>query len=125
MDMKHNNDELQSRRQFFKKAANNALPILGFIALTQVPFIAHTRKSHQENGLYFAGINSSNRNSSCEDCSSSCTTSCYSTCKGDCDSGCKDTCDGGCKGRCEKLCTGCIGTCSNACYGCRGMMMFF
>ena len=37
---KDKKEELQSRRQFFKKAAKGALPILGALALSKIPFIA-------------------------------------------------------------------------------------
>jgi len=39
--MKQNkNEELQSRRQFFKKAAKGTRPILGAIALANMPLLA-------------------------------------------------------------------------------------
>lgn len=37
---KEKNDELQPRRQFFKKATKGVLPILGAIDLANIPIIA-------------------------------------------------------------------------------------
>ena len=34
------NEELQSRREFFKKAAKGALPIIGAMVLAHTPFLA-------------------------------------------------------------------------------------
>lgn len=84
------NKEIQSRREFFKKTAKAALPILGMIILTQVP-----------SASVLAATN-------CDTCSGSCLTSCEGTCagscKGDCDSSCKDSCEGSCKGSCGDKC---------------------
>ena len=39
MDTDNTNEKLQTRREFFKKAAKSVLPILGAIALSHVPTI--------------------------------------------------------------------------------------
>ena len=46
------NEELQSRREFFKKAAKGALPILGAITLAGTPLLsaAQTHESEVESG---------------------------------------------------------------------------
>ena len=38
--MKKENNEIQSRREFFKKAAKGALPILGAVLLASSPIIS-------------------------------------------------------------------------------------
>ncbi len=89
--MKQNkNEELQSRRQFFKKAAKSALPILGAIALANMPMIAKASETAMG-------------------CSSGCYTGCSNTCKGGCSYGCGSTCSGKCIGSCSA-------TCMNSCY---------
>ena len=40
MEKNKQNEELQSRREFFKKAAKSALPILGAVVLASAPGIA-------------------------------------------------------------------------------------
>ena len=91
--MKQNKkEELQSRRQFFKKAAKSALPILGAIALANMPVIAKASET-----------------------ASGCTGTCYGTCYGSC-KGCSTTCTGTCSGSCRNTCsTTCTGTCSGSC----------
>lgn len=74
MDTKNKNEELQSRRDFFKKAAKTALPILGTIVLANTPNI-----------IKAAGKNPMG-----------CTGTCYMGCKNAC-KGCQYTCVGGCK----------------------------
>lgn len=78
---KDKNEELQSRRQFFKKAAKTALPILGAIVLANMPIIAQ------------ADVRPSG-----------CTGTCYGTCYGAC-KGCSTTCTGTCSGSCKNTCT--------------------
>lgn len=91
---KNKKDELQSRRQFFKNAAKGILPILGAIALANMPLLSNAE------GLEATG---------CNGCASSCMASCKGTCNGGCKSSCKYECSGGCK-------TGCRNTCKNSCY---------
>lgn len=66
-----NNEELQSRREFFKRAAKAALPVIGAIVLANMPI--------QEI-------------KSCTGCQKSCVGSCEGTCEGTCLNHCKLNC---------------------------------
>lgn len=72
------NEELQSRREFFKKAAKGALPILGAIVLANVP-----------NALSAAG------GCTCASCVGGCGTACFQACANGCTT---SSCKGGCRG---------------------------
>ena len=72
------NEELQSRREFFKNAAKAALPILGVALLAANPIVAKAAEDPMGCAKYGCGI---------------CTGSCTGNCKG----GCHTTCSGGCK----------------------------
>ncbi len=74
------NEELQSRREFFKKAAKGALPILAAVALAGAPAIVNAATAKDPMGCTKYG---------CGTCTSSCT--------GCCRGGCSTTCSGGCK----------------------------
>lgn len=74
-----NNEELQSRREFFKKAAKAALPVVAAVALASAPGTA--------NAVEAMG----------------CTGSCYGTCKYACGGHCSNNCSGGCKDRCHAV----------------------
>ena len=50
MEKNKKKEELQSRRQFFKRAAKGALPILGAALLTQLPFLSQAHESQNEMG---------------------------------------------------------------------------
>lgn len=80
MDKNNKNEELQSRREFFKKAAKGALPILGAVVLAGAPAIVKAAESSDPMGYarYGCGI-------------------CTNSCTGDCKGGCRYTCSGGCK----------------------------
>lgn len=97
-----NREELESRRQFFKKAAKAALPILGAALLSNVPLIT---KAAESGGEY------------CEyGCSYSCSGSCAGRCTGTCSGGCKGGCGGACSYSCQNTCKGrCQGSCSGGC----------
>ena len=71
------NEELQSRREFFKKAAKAALPVVGAVVLASLP----TAKAEAQYGW-------------------GCTSACKGSCSGKCTSctGCYGSCQGGCKG---------------------------
>lgn len=81
------NDELQSRREFFKQAAKAALPVVGAAILASVPFV----KSEAATG-----------------CDYSCSGGCSRGCEGSCQAHCKDDCTGNCSGWCK-------GSCGNNC----------
>ena len=97
--MKKENNELQSRREFFKKAAKGALPILGAVILASSPIISKAVEKEPMG------------------CYNSCYRSCSGTCEGDCTSRCKDGCSG-CGTSCQKGCaTNCSGGCKTSCRG--------
>ena len=73
------NEELQSRREFFKKAAKGALPILGAIVLANAPAIANAAEEAPMGCKY--------------GCTAVCSTS---ACQGTCSGGCRFTCTHGC-----------------------------
>ena len=88
MEKKNKKEELQSRRQFFKKAAKGVLPILGAIALANVPMFAQAGETASGcTGTCYGG---------CRNACTSCSTTCYGGCKNSCTS-CTTTCSGGCK----------------------------
>jgi CXXX repeat radical SAM target protein len=95
---KENEKENLSRREFFKRAAKGALPIIGGIIMANIPF-AQTKAN---------------------DCGYSCNNSCYGTCYGSCQSLCYNGCNGSCSGSCQRNCLqscyqGCLNTCHGGC----------
>lgn len=90
MSNKKQNEELQSRREFFKKAAKAALPVVGAVVLSSLPIRVDAHSS-----------------TSCEkQCAGSCgaaCTSCWTGCTG-CKAACRTSCEGDCRGGCK---TGC------------------
>lgn len=44
------NEELHSRRQFFKRAAKATIPILGAILIANIPFVATASESQSQSG---------------------------------------------------------------------------
>ena len=94
-----NKKEIQSRREFFKSAAKKALPVVGAIAVTQLPFLSEAHESHYTMG-----------------CSDSCYGNCYGDCSGTCYTGCTGSCNGSCRGGCQNSCDGgCMGDCYGSC----------
>lgn len=83
--MEKKNVELESRREFFKKAAKGVLPILGAIMLSNVSGVMKASESSP------MGCSSDN-------CSYTCNTSCHKSCYSGCQGTCKTTCQGGCRG---------------------------
>ena len=90
MSKSKKNEELQSRREFFKQAAKAALPVVGAAIMASVPFA-------QANAM---------------GCNYACTGNCYGGCDGVCGGNCINTCSNSC----SNYCTGCRNTCSNGCY---------
>lgn len=90
-------EELQSRRSFFKKAVQSALPILGAIVLANAPSILTASERVNPTG-----------------CTGTCTGACYGGCKG-----CSTTCTGTCSHACKGCSTTCTGGCSH--YACKGV----
>lgn len=91
---KKQKEELQSRRDFFKKATKMALPVLGAIALANTPLLSHAMDESPMGCKY--------------GCSSGCYRSCNTTCENTCEGTCKHACGDGCEYTCS-------GTCKNAC----------
>ena len=83
MKQKRKNEELQSRREFFKRAAKGALPILAAVALAGAPGIVKAAKDAPMGCNY--------------NCSSTCQGSCHGTCRTGCKSTCYDQCYSHCK----------------------------
>ena len=88
MNKNGKNEELQSRREFFKKAAKGALPILGAIVLANAPAIANAAEEAPMG------------------CNYMCANTCYTACKTTCDSLCFDNCASYCKNGCKGSCKG-------------------
>ena len=84
MSNKNSNEELQSRREFFKKAAKAALPVVGAVVLSSLPIV----KSEAATGCWDGGCS--------YECDGSCNDSCYGSCKGTCNASCKWGCGYGC-----------------------------
>lgn len=68
------NEELRSRREFFKRAAKGALPILAGAALLSSPILSETANAM-----------------SCAGCNNRCMNSCFNTCHGTCSRTCSGT----------------------------------
>lgn len=100
MNKKEKNEGLQSRREFFKKAAKGALPILGAIVLAQLPVLSNAAQKNVEAECYCLGC----VGGCLGECLYSCLKSCYNTCKGACYGTCKDTCNYGCYNSCYNSC---------------------
>lgn len=93
-----NNEELQSRREFFKKAAKGALPILAAVALSGAPSLIKAAELDPMN------------------CSGSCSFGCGAVCSTSCSGGCKGGCGGACSYSCQNTCSGaCNGSCRGGC----------
>ena len=90
MENKNKNEELQSRREFFKSAAKAALPVLAVAAFgtTLLTSCDENQPSTSSNG--------------CNGCSGSCSSSCSGGCEGGCSGGCDDNCTAACWNSCNK-----------------------
>ena len=98
--MKKENNEGQSRREFFKKAAKSVLPILGAVILASTPIISKAVENEPMGCNY--------------GCAGGCNTNCYGTCSGTCNYYCVNSCLTNCQTTCKG---GCTGTCSGGCTG--------
>ena len=96
MKEKKQNEELQSRREFFKEAAKKALPVLGAIALASSPIIAQAAEKNTMG------------------CNGLCTGGCYTSCQRGCKGGCEVVCNSACVTTCKGGCLGCSGTCKTS-----------
>ena len=79
---KKKNEELQSRRQFFKKAGKAALPIIGVMAFGNLLFTSCSKDKDDE----------PSKPSGCNGCSGSCSNSCSGSCEESCSAACAFNC---------------------------------
>ncbi len=86
------NKDILSRREFFKKAAKTALPIMAAAAM---PAIFTSCEIKEPNVYGCTGSCSMNCSGGCTGCSSSCKGECTATCYRTCKGGCALTCSGG------------------------------
>ncbi len=82
MEKNKKNEELQSRRDFFKKAAKATLPILGAVVLSGIPAISQAAEEAPSGCKYL--------------CANTCYTACKGSCTNICTSACHYSCSGGC-----------------------------
>lgn len=102
------NEELQSRRDFFKQVAKSVLPILGGIALFGFPVNGLSASESPEEGEG-------------EDTEMGCNYGCSGVCKGSCGRECSFGCTNSCSGSCSGACKGsCYGNCKGGCGGSGG-----
>ncbi len=83
MDNEIKKEELQSRREFFKKAAKAALPVVGAVVLSSLPIVKSEATTWCTNGCMTG-------------CDGSCNDSCYGSCTGTCNASCRGYCGGNC-----------------------------
>ena len=117
MSNKKQNEELQSRRRFFRSIITKALPLIA-ISSTIIPQI---KASNTPMGCEYGCQGS---------CTFSCSGSCYNSCAGssdtvhacrECNYSCKESCKETCQNTCKNACRGCSGTCENKCVdSCKG-----
>lgn len=99
MSNKKQNEELQSRREFFKKAAKAALPVIGSVVMASLPNFMQAAETG-------CGLS----------CSNSCVAACKNSCVGYCENTCHSTCQGSCKLGCQNSCSGsCETKCTTSC----------
>ncbi|MBQ9212771.1 MAG: hypothetical protein IJ150_02365 [Bacteroidales bacterium] len=93
----HQNTEVHSRREFFKRTAKAILPLLCTVSLTDALLcdLEDSKSSYSCNG---------------------------STCKSECTAQCENSCDITCRNTCKYQCAiGCYAVCQANCYkGCSG-----
>ena len=106
MENNKKDDEIQSRREFFKNAARKTLPILGALLVANNPLLANSLK-----------VEESENPTGCEwDCSMGCKGGCGRSCSYNCSGSCSGTCSGACKASCCRSCSyNCSGSCSGYC----------
>ncbi len=96
------NYELQSRREFFKKAAQSTLPV---IALTALGGLLGACEKDDPEGMDDEGSSSGGSSR----CPGSCTANCRNACKGNAywfPASCNGTCKGACMSGCKTACIG-------------------
>ncbi len=98
--MKKKNAEVQSRREFFKKAIKSTLPILAIMALPSI--LTSCEPDDDDGGGSGSGGSSS---SGCKNCGATCSVNCAS----------------GCRAKAIYSPSTCKGSCRTACYSCRSL----
>lgn len=93
MKEKKQNEELQSRREFFKQATKKALPLVAVLVAPQI-------MSSCEKDLW------KESEPTCRTCGGTCKNTCKEACSSDCELTCKNGCDTGCKDTCKSTCKG-------------------
>lgn len=99
---KTNNEEIISRRKFFKKAAGLVIPA---VALTVLPSILTSCKIDEP----YPGVDTGTGGESCG-CGGNCSTRCNAACRDSCVDTCRTKCYSSCKGGCGKGCSYHCGT---------------
>lgn len=103
MKKNEKNEELQSRREFFKKAAKGVLSILGAIVLANAPAVIKAAEKTPMNCNYACSVGCG---SGCSGrCDGTCTDACSRGCRNYCNAGCDNTCRSTCQGYCTRSCT--------------------
>lgn len=98
-ELENKNEEIQSRREFFKEAAKKTLPLLGAIVIANIP------------------LKSFAKSEKVEWCDYGCDKGCLQSCYGSCSESCKGSCDGRCGGYCGGNCSGsCLYSCGTSCH---------
>ena len=105
------NEELQSRREFFKKAAKTALPILAAVTLGPTLLTGCNEGYDEWAPQGSGGVGSASGDPNAAQTS----TDCNGDCKGKCKGSCTGTCNTGCSVTCYKECTSCKGSCKSSC----------
>ena len=98
MNKKHK-EELQTRREFFKKAAKGVLPIIAGVALTGCETFLTAFGEHLSSYSGGGGYSGSGGGGYSE--SSGCGYTCSGGCSGGCDGSCQWGCESTCRGSCE------------------------
>lgn len=117
-----NKKEVQSRREFFKRAAKGVLPIVSALSISSIP-IQLSAESPVNSCKYDCRFGCEGCSGSCyEECEGTCKDGCYSTCTGKCSGECQGNCKDDCVGNCFNTCQGgcqnsCSGSCSDSCAG--------
>lgn len=83
MENNKKNKELQSRREFFKKAKTIALPIFAVAVLATNPVVTNAAET------------------TVSGCGMSCKGTCLGSCRGGCGTSCKGSCKTTCRGGCK------------------------
>lgn len=91
MEKNIQNEELLSRRRFFKNLSKGILPILGAVVLISIPVVTRAMEKQP------MGCNYSCAGTCMNTCSGSCRGGCDTSCYNQCYSTCKTTCQGSCR----------------------------